>query len=1396
MHEFSRKGVLRRNVILTLIFLGGLVIAQAQQKYVLPKGVSHSQIQPGVLVLKLKQTSSGYQRNAFSLSDLPFKAESITPLPYRKNLAKNGKDLSILRGIYKVQVHHDSDVVALCDLLMREPGIAYAEPIFKEELLYVPSDPEAEVDGGAQGYLNVIKAYEAWDLSQGSEDIVIGVIDTGADLDHEDLAGNLYINEAEIINGIDDDNNGFIDDRTGYDFADGDADPQSDGSGHGNQVGGLAAADTDNGVGIAGLGFRSKLAPLKAFLTTTTESSGNYDAIIYAADNGYDVINLSWGSINTFSQFNQDIIDYAVLENDVVVIAAAGNSGTEVDFYPAAYEHVLAVGATKLDDTKSDFATYGNFIDISAPGSAIYTTTNDTYGNYWGSSFAAPMVAGVAGLIRAEYPNLNAEEVMERLRVTADEIDGVNPDFSGKLGKGRLNAFRALNDANLKSVRVSEFSITGENDQVFYFGDSISIDIVVENFLADIDLGVLSLSDASAELDYFTEEVNFGSLTHADTAGIAPISAIISSNAEPGSVIDIRVNLQDGDYTDFQQFSLTLAPDHLDLEGGQAVISVGGNGELGSVASGTEGAGLVLGTKTLASEIGLILTTGKDTVIDNAPRIFGTSKNSDFQVEQHIKPYRNSAADRYAFNTFFEQDTLGVKIEQSSMSWEELDSTLVLSYRIINNSGSEIDSLAVGMFINWELNNPLANHASWDQSNTAYAIDQDSSVWAGYRILTDGVVRHTALDLSDENDNLADLDSVFSDSLKYTYLIEENLESAGLAGGNDIANLLGSLLTEVAPNQTSSITFLIGFGRTQHEMEQRLDAAEGLFGVFEDNPPLISEEVSCEGGMLEIAPVSGASFNFYADVTKQDTLGIGPSLSFGPVTRDTSIYVTAADSTYEGPLRRIDIRFLEQIASFSTSTEVVYLGENDNLVTFTDESFNAISWDWDFGNGNRATVENPTVVYNEPGNYPVTLVVQNSDGCTGTFASQIQVLHRPEPLGLSLLEACYGDDLTIAAKDGNSIRIYERLTDEEPAFDGSSFEWRFITSDTLIYVSHVEDGHESLREAVTITVHDVLPEFTIVSALDSLNTDYLWVINQTPSSLEASWIINGLDAQGDTVVYETGFSKLDVTLSVTSDFGCFGTSREIVELVPAPLPDYTPPAIICRGDQVLVQPTNGTYFGFFEADDPGGTFVKSRSVVLDSLTQPVDLRIFGIDGGIPGDTLQVWLLPNAFEFLILASPDTLYLDQDRSVDFSLDNTVFSPQWFVNDELAELVPAPIFSFDTAGVYQIAAIAQDEDGCMHMASRDYHVFAETPIILNTRSARSVGIYPNPVLAQLVIDVQSEYRRAFIFDLKGRLLLEFEGTNRVPTELDVSFLESGVYVIQVQLADRVVTRKFRKQ
>ena len=1349
-------------------------------------------IETGVLVFKLKPGAQGYARAAFRLQDLPFKAESIEPIKRLQTFRKSSEP-SVLQGIFKVQVAPSADIPALCDLLLQDPDVAYAEPVYKDQLFYVPSDPAANVTSGAQDYLRVIDAYDAWDITQGSEEIIIGVIDTGGDLDHEDLQGNFYVNEAEEINGIDDDGNGYIDDRIGYDFADGDGDAQSDGSGHGSRVGGLAAADTDNGVGMAGLGFRSKHAPLKGFLTETSESAGNYEAIIYAADNGYDVINLSWGSVNTFSQFNQDIIDYAVLEHDVVVIAAAGNNNEDQNFYPAAYAHVLSVAATRIDDTKSSFATYGNHVDISAPGSAIYTTNNDNYGNYWGSSFASPIVAGVAGLVRAEFPELNAEQVMERIRVTSDNIDDANPDFIGKLGRGRLNAFRALSETELKSVRVDEFSVTGQND-LFYFGDSIFLTLEFKNYLDPISNGRFWLSDLHEEIDYASDTMTFGALGTLQNYEAGTLAGIISSEANPGSTIDIRVSFADGDYEDFQQIALPLAPDYLDIRNDQTFLTVAGNGEMGWVESGTSGSGLGLGLQTLASEIGLILSTSYDSVADNAPVLFGTSKNSDFVPELSVKPYTHEAASHYAYHVFQDQDEIGLKVEQSSLAWEEVDSALVVSYRISNTGERDLDTLGVGLLVNWDIGADSLNRATWDGVRTAFTYDRDSALIAGYRVLAGGDIHHAALDITDQNRNESDILEELTDSLKHRFTIHD-LDSAGFIGdGNDVAQILSSLEEDWTIGESRQVVYLFAFATHLERLHQRLDDLTDQYERFLALPPLLSTEVSCSGAILEIDPPGGEMFHFYRDLARTDTLGMGESLTFGPVTQDTVIYLSSADSLYEGPLRRINISLQQQFVNFEASTQVVYLGEQENLVSFTDKSIDAISWQWDFGNGTQTTLQNPSIVYSEPGIYTVNLQVETAEGCRGQVSQTIEVLFRPDPLGLTSMEVCWGEDVTIAADEGKQIRIYAGPNDTAPVFEGGEWRFRAVMADTVFYLAQVEGVHESLRESVDLVVHEVMPSYDIVSALDEATLDNLWLINQTTASVSAQWVVNDQSLSGDTIRFPVSNGELDISLTIADTTGCEGNTRDLVTLEPAPLPTYEPPLVICRGDTVTVAPGNGTYFGFFEAGDPG-SIRKGQSITFDSLTRDIALNIFGIDDGLAGDTLQVRLTPNAYEFKIIGTPDTLFLDQARSVAFSIDTTAQSLFWFINEELVERVPNPILAFDSAATYVIGALGTDAEGCQHQAIRNYLVMESEPIVLSTVGIAELRLYPNPVKSQLHIESGLRIERVALLTIDGKMILS-ESDIRENHELDVSHLPAGIYLIRFQLDDRVLTSRFVKE
>jgi hypothetical protein len=322
-----------------------------------------------------------------------------------------------------------------------------------------------------------IGAPAAWDVTKGSSEVVIAIIDTGVDYRHQDLSQNIWINADEVPNnGLDDDGNGYIDDCIGYDFVNIPADWVAQGEdpgppdndpmdcvGHGTHVAGIAAGRPNNGLGIAGAAWNCKIMPVRAGYKYIDgngylELSDIVEAIYYAADNSANVINMSFGSL--YSSFlMQEAVDYAHGKG-CIMVAAAGNVDSydvQKPFYPAAYDHVIAV--TAVDDRDKvavwnmfAFSNFGDFTDMCAPGSGILSTLpNNTYGYGSGTSMAAPFVSGVAALVKSKHKDWNADQVEDRIKATCDDIYGINPQsfFIGQLGAGRVNAKRALGNLSM-----------------------------------------------------------------------------------------------------------------------------------------------------------------------------------------------------------------------------------------------------------------------------------------------------------------------------------------------------------------------------------------------------------------------------------------------------------------------------------------------------------------------------------------------------------------------------------------------------------------------------------------------------------------------------------------------------------------------------------------------------------------------------------------------------------------------------------------------------------------------------------------------------------------------------------------------------------------------------------
>ncbi|MDO8549039.1 MAG: S8 family peptidase [Ignavibacteria bacterium] len=430
------------------------------------------------------------------LIDFPFvQADGSAILPYAlqsfleqfqiKKVAsifpsKTNTRSSSLGKILTVSYESDIDPYYLSSKLKNFSEVEWAEPKFVYELDFDPNDPSY----ASQWNLSKILASQAWDITQGDTSVIIGIVDTGVDWDHPDLNANIWINWDEIpANGVDDDLNGFIDDIRGWDFSglDGnspDNNPMEDQPTHGTHVAGISSAVTNNGTGIASIGYKCKLLPIK---TGSTNILYGYEGIVYAADNGAKVINCSWGG-SGYSIFSQEVINY-VTSLGALIVAAAGNSGTNSSHYPSGYDNVLSVASTNQNDTKSGFSTYGPTVDVSAPGSDIYATwQNNTYATLSGTSMASPLTAGLAALVWSVFPTYTPLQIGEQIRVNSDNIDGLNPPYTQLMGKGRINALNALSNMNSISVRAVEINFSdeapgGNGDGIFLAGETISVGV-------------------------------------------------------------------------------------------------------------------------------------------------------------------------------------------------------------------------------------------------------------------------------------------------------------------------------------------------------------------------------------------------------------------------------------------------------------------------------------------------------------------------------------------------------------------------------------------------------------------------------------------------------------------------------------------------------------------------------------------------------------------------------------------------------------------------------------------------------------------------------------------------------------------------------------------------------
>jgi subtilisin family serine protease len=401
-------------------------------------------------------------------------------------------------------------------VLRNSGSFAYVEPDFVGHLLATPTDA-AFLDGRLWGLRNVgqnggkigadIDAVRAWDLSTGGTNVIIAVMDSGIRYTHRDLAANMWVNPGETQNGIDDDNNGYVDDIHGINAVTGSGNPMDDNN-HGTHVAGTIGAVADNGFAHVGVNWTARLMAVKigtaeGFILISAAIEGSE----YATDHGARIQNHSWGGYS-FSQALLDSIT-AARDRGVLWVVAAGNErndNDELPAYPASYDvdNIISVAALDRGDRLAGFSNFGaTAVDIGAPGAEIFSTiaeSDTSYAFFAGTSMASPHVAGVAGLILGRYPTASLEEVRARILLTAVRL----PALQGRaVSGGRVNAFAAL-DASPDGIL--EVSVTPESGAVLLEGMVEPIFVRV-NDLFPVTNATVNATVTAEGLDAF--ELNF-----------------------------------------------------------------------------------------------------------------------------------------------------------------------------------------------------------------------------------------------------------------------------------------------------------------------------------------------------------------------------------------------------------------------------------------------------------------------------------------------------------------------------------------------------------------------------------------------------------------------------------------------------------------------------------------------------------------------------------------------------------------------------------------------------------------------------------------------------------------------------------------------------------------------
>ena len=998
-------------IIIFTIGVTTLLYSQPKgRSFSLPEQANSSDYSPGYVLAKLKQNHRDLFRNQTGRTTSAIQQSvgvtGVREMVSEKLLAKGRTSKGPRRSqshidmglYYEISCDPGRDIESFINELYQTGYFEVVEPDYVNRMFFAPNDPAASL----QYYLQTVRAYEAWDVSQGDESVTIAIVDSGGDLVHEDLVANLYTNTLDPVDGIDNDGNGYIDDFQGWDFVGSDAanlnipgflgdnNPQIVAGGnlaHGVSVAGCASARSNNSKGIAGIGFKTKLMFTKHSADNQDPNSlsiyAGYSGVLYAASLGAQIINCSWGG-SFRSEITQDLINFVTIDLGSLVVAAAGNNGQEAPFYPAAYDNVLSVSATTQLNGKASFSNYGSFVDVAAPGVGIYTTTfGHSYTYIQGTSFSSPIVAGAAALVKARFPAFTPQQIAEQIRVTSNSSllnSSIPAGFVNKMGFGILDVFAALTKST-PALRASLPKLVNSSGSPPSAGEMGFLTLSFKNELAATSSGVEISITSGSNLVTVVQGVF--------RPGIIPAGGLITNNLTPFQIqiaaslpenfpLPLKISYKDGTYVDQETITYILNPSYIDVNENLVTTTISGTARIGfeDTQNNAKGSGFVFDQNSLLYEMGIIMGTGTGSLYNNVRGTTGVYDQDFVTIQPKIKkiiPGERSTSEIFGtVSNSITQASKAFQLNYRSLVWREApdDKYVIMEYIISNPTASPITNFHFGIFADWDISaNGAADAANWDNANKlgyVYPVTDVTLPHAGIQLLT-GTAEYFAIDNSQTiAGNPFGLYDGFTDNEKFQTI------STGLArltagmttpSGNDVSHVVGSGPYTIPAGQQIKIAFALHAAPNLSALQLSSQQADLMYNFTLNAPkPVVAEVSTCYGSPASITASGAGSFKWYTGFTGGTSFLTGANYNTPNLYNDTTFYVSNADNSYESV--RTPARVLVKANPTISTSGSTIMCSNESI---TLSVAIADSYLWSTG----ATTK--TIVVTTPGSYSVSV---------------------------------------------------------------------------------------------------------------------------------------------------------------------------------------------------------------------------------------------------------------------------------------------------------------------------------------------------------------------------------------------------------------------------------------